>query len=156
VLCLAVREQNTGRSSLLTQKVDGTLVHDVEEHQEVHGEQPEGGQGDFVFGLVVERLDSASEWGDNAREACGSYLTFEQRSNLVLHAFCLAQQALVDAQSLQTALATAHIVDPRRAVLNGAAQQVLCVCPYIVALGLHGGAPSAVGASHVPWTRYLQ
>ena len=85
--------------------------------------------------------------------ACGahrSYLAFEQRPDLILHALCLAQQALVDAQSLQTALAAAHIVDTRCAVLNGAAQQVLCVRPYIMALGLHCGAPSAVGALHVP------
>jgi hypothetical protein len=85
-----------------------------------------------------------------------AYLAFEQRPNLVLHALCLAQQALVDAQSLEPSLAAAHIVDPCRAVLDCASQEIFRVCFDIVSLGLYCCAPSVLGATNFLWEPYLQ
>lgn len=78
----------------------------------------------FVFG-----------WSDS-RKVQPTYLALEQRPNLVLHALCFAQQALVDVQPLQPPLATAHVVDLGGAIFDGASEQVFGVGADIVALSL--------------------
>lgn len=91
----------------------------MEEYEQVHGEQPESGQCYLVFGLVVERL------------------AFQQSPNLILDTLCLAQQPLVDAQSLQPALAATHIIHLGRTIFDCPPKQVFRIGPYVVALRLH-------------------
>ena len=66
----------------------------------------------------------------------GTHLALEQVPNLLLNALCLAKQTLVDAQTLEAALATADVVDLSGAVLDGTPQEVLGVGAYVMALCL--------------------
>lgn len=101
--------------------VDGALIHNVEEHQKIHGKQAERGQSYLILRLVVE------------------WLTLQQRSNLVLYALRLAQETLVHAQSLEAAFPTANVVDLGCAIFDGSSEEVLGVHAYIVALCLDFG-----------------
>lgn len=52
-------ERTKGRNFItLTKHIYGPLVHNVEEHKQVHGEQAEGSQRNLVLWLFVERLGS--------------------------------------------------------------------------------------------------
>lgn len=73
----------------------------------------------------------------------GAYLAFEQEFDLVLDAFCFAEQAFFNVQPLKPALSGADIVHLGGRVLLGATEQVLCVVADIPSLGLHCSQVSA-------------
>lgn len=77
-----------------------------------------------------------SDWSRQV-VAARAYLALEQRSDLVLHALCLAQEALFYRQALQPALAPAHVVDLGRAILDGTSEQIFRVGADVVSLGLY-------------------
>lgn len=58
-------------------------------------------------------------------------------ANLSLYALCFSEEALLDVQPLETALATADIVHPCGAVLDRSLEEVFGVGPYVLALGLY-------------------
>lgn len=71
------------------------------------------------------------------RDRNSAYLTLEQVPYLLLDTFAFTQQALVDCQTFQTALAASHIVDFGCAILNGTSKKILSVCSDVVTLGLY-------------------
>jgi hypothetical protein len=94
----------------------------MEQHKKVHGQQAESGECDFVLRLIVEWLADATSVLLVGTSAVGSYLAFEQVSDLLLHALSLSQKTLVDAQPLESPLSVAHIVHLGCAVFDGAPQ----------------------------------
>ena len=65
-----------------------------------------------------------------------TYVAFAQSSDLLLHRFRLPQEAFLDGQLLQPALAGPHIVDLGVAERASPFQQVLRVVPDVAALYL--------------------
>ena len=66
-----------------------------------------------------------------------AYITLHQRLDDGLHALAFAQQALIDADALQPALAGAHVIHLGVAVRERALRQVLGVHADVAALRLH-------------------
>lgn len=57
VLCMLLGLKGDRRKrQLLTKDIDGSLVHNMEKHKQVHSKQTERCQGNFILRFVIEGL----------------------------------------------------------------------------------------------------
>lgn len=89
------------RRAYLTKYVDDALIHDVEQGQKVRNQQSERCECDLVFRLVRKYLyDNALLNVKPDISILGTNITFEQRSDLILHGLRFPEQSFIDRQLL--------------------------------------------------------
>jgi hypothetical protein len=120
--------------TVYTKNIDHGMVHKLEHCQKVQYQHSEDHNCDLILWLVVQYLKPSAKCFKEVEKL--AHITFQQRSDLMLHSFGFSQKSFINRHLLQPPLCTPYIIAfciPER---SSSLAQVIGIVTDISTLGL--------------------